>query len=249
MRVHVCRAADCPGHPTTTLVIDGELALDAGGLGWFAPPATQAHVRFVLLTHAHMDHVAGLPVFIDNVYQLTAEPPTVLGSAETLAALRSHVFNDTLMPDFVELGRRMAPFFRTQVLTAGVTVTLGRYTATPHAVDHTVPTLAYTIDDGDAVIAVVTDTAPVPDFVEQLVATPRLKGVYLEASFPTRMADLAALTKHHSAADFLTAAARLAVVGVPVTPIHVKPRYAAEVLAELHAAGRGNVRLEGLESC
>ena len=247
MRVHVCRpAADCPGHPTTTLVIDGELAIDAGALGWFAPPAEQARVRYVLLTHAHIDHVAGLPVFIDNVYQLSAEPPTVLGTPATLAALRSHVFNDTLMPDFVELGRRMAPFFHARPLTVGEPVALGRYTATPHAVDHTVPTVAYTLDDGDGAIAVVTDTAPVPELVERLAAWPRLAAVYLEASFPTRMADLAALTRHHTAADFLSVAARLEAAGVPVHPIHVKSRYAAEVLAELRAAQRANVVLEGL---
>ena len=246
MRVHVCRAADCPGHPTTTLVIDGELAIDAGALGWFAPPAEQARVRAVLLTHAHIDHVAGLPVFIDNVYQLRDEPPTVLGTPATLAALQSHVFNDTLMPDFVELGRRMAPFFRTQALTAGVAVALGRYAATPHAVDHTVPTVAYTIDDGTEAVAVVTDTAPVPELVERLASWPRLTRVYLEASFPARLAELAAVTKHHTAADFLAAAARLGAAGVAVVPIHVKPRYAAEVLAELRDARLANVVLEGL---
>ena len=247
MRVHVCRpAADCPGHPTTTMVFDGELAVDAGSLGWFAPPAEQVRVRHVLLTHAHIDHVAGLPVFIDNVYQLSDEPPTVLGTPATLAALQSHVFNDTLMPDFVELGRRMAPFFRTRALTPGVPVTLGRYTITPHAVDHTVPTVAFTIDDGIEAVAVVTDTAPVPALIEGLVATPRLTRVYLEASFPTRMADLAVTTKHHTASDFLAVAARLAAAGLAVVPIHLKPRYAAEVLAELRAARCDNVALEGL---
>ena len=247
MRVLVCRpAGGCPGHPTTALVIDGELAIDAGSLGWFAPPAEQARVRHVLLTHAHMDHVAGLPVFIDNVYQLGPEPPTVLGHPETLAALRSHVFNDTLMPDFVELGRRMAPFLHTRPLAAGVAVALGRYTVTPHAVDHTVPTVAYTIDDGADAVAVVTDTAPVPALFERLAAWPRLAAVYLEASFPARLADLAALTKHLTTADFLTVAARLDAVGVPVHPIHVKPRHSGEVLAELRAAGRPNVVLDGL---
>ena len=247
MRVHVCRLpADCPGHPTTTLVIDGELAIDAGALGWFAPPAEQARVRHVLLTHSHIDHVAGLPVFIDNVYQLSDEPPTVLGTPATLAALQSHIFNDTLMPDFVELGRRMAPFFRTCALVAGVPVTLGRYTATPHAVDHTVLTVAYTLDDGTDAVAVVTDTAPVPALIERLASWPRLVAVYLEASFPTRMADLAVTTKHHTASDFLAVAARLEEAGLPVMPIHVKPRYAAEVLAELRAARRGNVVLDGL---
>ncbi len=247
MRVHVCRlAADCPGHPTTTLVIDGELALDAGALGWFAPPAEQARVRHVLLTHSHIDHIAGLPIFIDNVYQLGDGPPTVLGTPATLAALQSHVFNDTLMPDFVELGRRMAPFFQTRSLTAGVPVTLGRYTVTPHAVDHTVPTVAFTIDDGTEAVAVVTDTAPVPALMELLAAWPRLTRVYLEASFPTHMADLAVTTKHHTATDFLAVAQRLEAAGLAVVPIHVKPRYAAEVLAELRAARRDNVVLEGL---
>ena len=194
MRVQVCRpAADCPGHPTTTLVIDGELALDAGALGWFAPPDEQARVRHVLLTHSHIDHVAGLPIFIDNVYQLRDEPPIVLGTPATLRALQSHVFNDTLMPDFVELGRRMPPFFQWQSLTPGVPVSLGRYTATPHAVDHTVPTVAFTIDDGTDAVAVVTDTAPVPALLELLASWPRLVAVYLEASFPTRMARLARL--------------------------------------------------------
>ena len=244
MRVQVCRlSADCPGHPTTTLVIDGELAIDAGSLGWFAPPADQARVRYVLLTHAHMDHVAGLPVFIDNVYQLGPEPPLVLGLPATLAALRTHVFNDTLMPDFVELGRRMPPFFHTRALAPDAAVALGRYAVTPLAVDHTVPTVAYAIDDGTAVVAVVTDTAPVPAVIDRLAAWPRLAGVYLEASFPARLADLARLTKHLTTADFLDAAARLT---VPVHPIHVKPRHAGEVLAELRAAGRGNVVLDGL---
>ena len=247
MRVHVTRpTGDCPGHPTTTLVIDGELAIDAGSLGWFAPLADQARVRHVLLTHAHMDHVAGLPVFIDNVYQMTADPPTVLGTPATLAALQSHVFNDTLMPDFVELGRRMAPFFHTRPLAPGVLVTLGRYGVTPHAVDHTVPTVAFTIDDGTEVVAVVTDTAPVPDLIERLAAWPRLAGVYLEASFPARLSDLARLTKHLTTANFLAAAARFEVAGVPVYPIHVKPRHAPEVLAELRGAGRANVVLNGL---
>ena len=163
-----------------------------------------------------------------------------------MAALRTHVFNDTLMPDFVELGRRMPPFFHTRAVTPGVPVTLGRYAVTPHAVDHTVPTVAFTIDDGTEVVAVVTDTAPVPDLIERLAAWPRLAGVYLEASFPARLSDLARLTKHLTTADFLAAAARFEVAGVPVYPIHVKPRHAPEVLAELRGAGRANVVLNGL---
>jgi ribonuclease BN (tRNA processing enzyme) len=243
MRVHVCTAPVSPGHPTTTLVVDGVLAVDAGGLGWFAPPAELARVAHVLLTHTHIDHVAGLPIFLDTVYGLAAPPPTVAATAVTLAALRAHVFNNTIMPDFVELGRHIPPFLVERELTPGTPTRLGRYEVTAHEVTHTVPTVAYVIDDGTDAVAVVTDTAPVPELIARLAATPRLRTVYLESSFPVAEAALAVLTCHLTTVQFLEAAATLESAGVRVVPIHVKPRYAAEITAELRAASRANVEL------
>src|SRR5688572_22287992 len=104
MRVQVVgAAADAAGHPLSTFVVDGVLAVDAGALGWFADPAAQAAVRDVLLTHSHADHIAGLPPFIETVYQLAPDAPTVHAPEPTLRALRDHVFNGVLMPDFVAM--------------------------------------------------------------------------------------------------------------------------------------------------
>lgn len=73
MRLHVVTgSANCPGHPLSCLLIDDRVAVDAGALGWFAPPETQALVQHVLLTHSHIDHTAGLPIFLDNVYGLSS---------------------------------------------------------------------------------------------------------------------------------------------------------------------------------
>jgi ribonuclease BN (tRNA processing enzyme) len=235
MRVRVLGAGPGGGFPLTGFLIDGELAVDAGPLGHAAPPAELAQVRHVLLTHAHLDHTAGLPVFLDTVYGLAAEPPAVWGTAATLDALRTYVFNGVLMPDFVALSARLAPFLTLHELTPDVPAAVGRYTVTPLPVDHTVPTVGFVVDDGAAAVAVVTDTAPVPVVLDRLAAWPRLKLVLLEASFPDSEASLAAVSRHLTVSQFRALAARLP-AAVPVRAIHVKPRWAAEIGAAVPVA-------------
>ncbi len=243
MRLQVVTgSARCPGHPLSCLLIDDRVAVDAGALGWFAPPETQALIQHVLLTHSHIDHTAGLPIFLDNVYGLSAEIPTVYGTDATLDVLQSHVFNNHVMPDFVDLSKTMAPFLRLHPIAVGVPFAFDHYTVTAFAVDHTVPTVAYLIDDGHVAVAIVTDTAPVPELLMQLMKRPRLKAVCLEVSFPNSQAALAAITKHHTTQQFLDAIAMVP-ANVSVFAIHIKSRYYTEVCREIQAANRPNVRI------
>lgn len=222
------------GHALSTFLVDGVLALDAGALGWARPPEELARVKDVLLTHSHIDHIAGLPVFLDTVYGLSATAPAIRGPAATLAALKSDVFNDRLMPDFVALSGLMPPFLTLHPVPESGTFRIGDYAVTAFALDHTVPTLAYVVDDGVDAVALVTDTAPVPAVVDAICSHPRLRTLYLEASFPNAEAPLARISKHLTAAEHLTLAARVPPT-VVVVPVHVKPRFAEVVWRELEA--------------
>jgi ribonuclease BN (tRNA processing enzyme) len=232
---------DQPGFPLTGLLVDDVLAVDAGPLGLSGSAAELQRIQTILLTHAHIDHIAGLPLLLDTVYGL-GPPPCVWASAETLHILQTDLFNNRLMPDFLALSKVMTPFLRTQVLEAGETVQLGSYHVTTYKLDHTVPTLGYVIDDGQAAIAFFTDSAPVPDVLEQMLQNPRVRVLFLELSFPDRLAELARVSKHFCLGDFL-AAARQVPDSVRVVPIHMKPRYAAELIDSLRQARLPNLEI------
>lgn len=242
MRIHIlpASAAGTPGHPLTGFVIDGRLAVDAGPLGWCGPVEEQADVSDLLLTHSHVDHVAGLPVFLDNVYMLRDRPPAVYALPETLQVVQSDIFNNRLMPDFIEFSRRMPPFLTLHPITPDRPFAVGPYTVTPIPLTHTIPIVGYLIDDRTSAVAVLTDTAPVPEVVAAVANWPRLRAVFLECSFPNSMAQLARTTCHLTTADFLTAAARFP-PAVRVVAIHIKPGHHADVLTELAAGGLPNV--------
>lgn len=240
MRVQVV-AVGGGGFPLSTYLVDDALAVDAGALGWCGPPARLAAVRDILLTHPHIDHLAGLPIFLDTVYGLAADPPCVHAPPPTLDAVHGHIFNGVLMPDFVAMSRTMAPFLRLCPVRPGEPFRVGEYTVTALDLDHTVPTVGYVLDDGAAAVAVLTDTAPVPAVIARVAGWPRLRAVFLEASFPDHMAELAAVSRHLTTSQFL-AHARQFPADVPVYAVHLKPRWADEIAAAIRAAGMANVR-------
>ena len=71
---------------------------------------------------------------------------------------------------------------------------------------------------------------------------PHLKAVFLEASFPAALSELAALTGHLCTRTFPLEAAKLP-AGVRKIVVHRKVRYAAEIAAELAALELDNVEL------
>ena len=64
--------------------------VDAGSLGFYQSAQEQSRVRHVLITHTHIDHVASLPIFVENAYEGKADCVTVHGSAEVLDSLESN---------------------------------------------------------------------------------------------------------------------------------------------------------------
>ncbi|RZI64386.1 MAG: MBL fold metallo-hydrolase, partial [Variovorax sp.] len=103
VRVLGCSGAIAKDCRTTSFLIDGDLLVDAGtGVGDLTLDE-MAGIDDVLLTHSHLDHIAALPLMIDAVASRRSQPLRVHALRATIEALRAHVFNNVIWPDFASI--------------------------------------------------------------------------------------------------------------------------------------------------
>jgi ribonuclease BN (tRNA processing enzyme) len=216
-----------------SLLINDALAIDAGTLGLLWPVERQQRVRHVLLSHSHLDHTASLPIFLDNVYEPTAECPVVYGGREALACLRRDMFNDSLWPDFVRLSEEEFPFLRLCEAVSEEQVALpGGLQFTPVLLNHVVPTFGYIVEDETAAVAFVSDTGPTERIWELLRGHERLAAVFLECSFPDELEWLAEKSGHLCPRLFAVELQKLS-RRIPILVYHLKPAHHQAIATEL----------------
>ncbi len=218
----------------TTYIVNERLAIDAGSLGLWDPVEEQAKIRHVLISHSHLDHLASLPLFVDNVCTRYGDPVTVHGSAAVLQSLQNDIFNWRVWPDFVGMTPEKGAFLKLSTLQSGEPIELEGLRITPVDVNHTIPTHGFIIEDAAAAIVIVSDSGPTDRIWELANRTPNLRAVFMETSFPNEMADIAELSHHLTPKMLATEIAKLK-QPARVIGVHIKARYRTRVEQELLA--------------
>jgi ribonuclease BN (tRNA processing enzyme) len=226
----------------TSYLLNDTVAVDAGSLGLYRTPRHQARVKHLFLTHTHIDHLASLPVFLENAYRGDGDCVTVYGSAAVLDCLRQDLFNDRLWPDMVRISAARAPYLKLRELEPGRPVECDGLRLTPVPVDHAVPTLGLIVEEPAAAVVIPSDTGPTEVIWEWANQLPQLKAVFLEATFPNSMGWLASLAKHLTPALFAEEARK---VKRPVRfiAVHLSPRERRQIVQELRALDLPGLRI------
>ncbi len=201
MRIRVlgCSGGIGAGAQTTALLVDNDVLIDAGtGIGDLNLEDIDP-IRHVFLTHAHLDHVAGLPMLADRVFDEDFEIPlTVYAREETLRAVQDHLFNGVIWPDFTRLPSPENPMLRWHVTSPGDTIRIGHRDFYAVDVMHTVPSLGFTVQNSGGVFAVSGDTRTNETLWPVLNACDDLRVLVIEVSFPDEMASLAIDSGHYT---------------------------------------------------
>ena len=200
MRIRIlgCSGGIGAGSRTSAMLIDDDVLIDAGtGIGDLELRDLDS-IRHVFLTHAHLDHVAGLPMLADRVFEEQFnEPLTVYAREETLRAVQDHLFNGIIWPDFSRLPSPERPMLRFRVCSPGDTITIRHRDFYAVDVMHTVPTLGYTVQNSGGVFAVSGDTKTNETLWPVLNACDDLRVLVIEVSFPDEMEGLANEAGHY----------------------------------------------------
>ncbi|RLB51568.1 MAG: 3',5'-cyclic-nucleotide phosphodiesterase [Deltaproteobacteria bacterium] len=230
LRVLGCHGGETPRHRTTAFLIDERLAIDAGALTSQLDLSDQARLDTVIVSHSHLDHVRDLGTIADNRAQLDCGPLTIAGTKGTLAALRKHFFNDLIWPNFERIPSLEEPTIVYRELPFETPIKVLGYDVTVAAVDHTVESAGFLINDGNGVVAFSGDTGPTDRLWELLDATPNLKALVMEVSFPNEQQALATLSGHHTPNTLIKDLHKLKAPEDLATMLyHIKPAFQSDV--------------------
>jgi cAMP phosphodiesterase len=182
---------------TTSMLLDGTVLIDAGtGVGDLSLSELKL-IDDVFVTHSHLDHVACIPFMVDSVGFARNAPLTVHATAETLAALKEHIFNWKIWPDFSEIPNAQEPLLRYREIRPHEPVSIvgGAITAIP--VNHAVPAVGYRIDSGNASLVFSGDTTTNDTLWEAVNRIPNLRYLIVETAFANSEQEIAVLSRHY----------------------------------------------------
>jgi len=230
-----CSGGIGSGRHTTCLKVDDDILIDAGtGITTLDFEQLLA-IDHVFLTHAHLDHVLGLPLLLDSVGDLRTTPLTVHALPEVLEVLSAHLFNWHLWPDFREIPSPEAPWLQFAPLDFGGDFTLKGRTFRPLPVNHVVPACGIHLATAAGSLVFSGDTTRSEAFVSALNAIADLRHLIIDTSFENALVDIAQASKHHWP-DSLAAELQGLNVGPEVWITHLKPGNESAIMNELRAA-------------
>lgn len=227
----------------TCFLIDDCVAVDAGSIAIALTAEQRTKVRDIIVTHPHLDHIASLPIFIDDLYPTLKEPMRVYATEEVIGLLERDVFNWNVYPRFSDLKNDYGPVMEYVPIPVGTPFKVAHLDVVAVPVNHIVPTVGLVVSDGKASVAFSSDTAETEQFWTVVNGMKDLDALLIEASFPDRMAKLAEVSRHFTPASLDAELKKLTHNGMDIMAVHLKPTYRDEIVEQLAALNIPKLRV------
>jgi cAMP phosphodiesterase len=221
------------GQRPSAFLVDDRVLVDAGTVGGALSVAEQVEIQHALISHAHLDHTAGLAFLTDTLAMIAPERRVTVSSIEpVIESLRTHAFNDALWPNFTTIPRGASPVLGFRTLVDEAEARVGDLWVTPIPVDHTVPTSGYIVHNGETGFLYSGDTGPTDRLWRVAREMRGLKALIVETAFPNRLHDLARLSGHLTP-DMLRREIDKMPPDIPIWIFHIKPQLFQETAEQL----------------
>ena len=237
IRVLGCSGSIAAGCRTTSFLVGEHILIDAGtGVGDLTLDEL-ARIDHILVTHSHLDHVLAIGLLADSVTRrrrAAQRPPIrVHALTSTIDALRQHIFNGVIWPDFTRLPDTANPVLQFHPIAVGQVLELSGQHIEVLPASHTVPAVGYAVLGAGGAWVFTGDTGPNTALWQRLAHLP-VAQLVIETAFRDDEHELARLSQHLCPARLAAELAQLATpANVYIT--HIKPGEVDAVMSEVRA--------------
>jgi cAMP phosphodiesterase len=224
-------------------VVDDLVAIDAGSLAMAATPLHKKQIRDIILSHAHLDHIAGLPLFIDDLFATLRRPVCVYASQEVIEILERDIFNWSVYPKFSELENENGKVMKYFPFETGKEFTVKHLRVKAVEVNHNVPSVGFIVSDGKTTFAVTSDTAEMDEFWQTLNAEENLSALLVECAFPNELEELAQVSYHLTPKTLKKELEKIKHPNCLIYVINIKPMYRDEIVRQIEELNLENVQI------
>ena len=141
--------AEAKGARLTSLLIDGTLVVDAGGLTSALSLPEQKKIETVLLTHHHFDHTRDLITLAANAGYYWRKQLTVYGLRYTLDIVTGCLLSGKMYTNFFEYPDKEKPTVILEAIEPYSRKTIAGYDVLAVPVKHSAPAVGYQITSSD----------------------------------------------------------------------------------------------------
>jgi cAMP phosphodiesterase len=217
-----------------SIIIDDCVAVDAGCLAFSCSDLQRRQVRDIVLTHAHLDHIAGLPMYVDDLFATLTEPIRVHAIKEVIEILERDVFNWAVYPRFSELTNdNNTNVVEYHEFVRGDKIAVKHLSIDSFGVNHKVCANGYIISDGNSAVGVTGDTGECEEIWAAFNACPNLKTIMVECAFPNELVELATISDHLTPQKLESELENFNNEDCEIYVINLKPMYRADIVDQL----------------
>jgi ribonuclease BN (tRNA processing enzyme) len=203
--------------------------IDAGSISGSLSISEMAKLRTIFLSHAHLDHIHSLPFVAESLFGKIKQPIVIASTEEVLAALKEHIFNNSIWPDFTAIPNKSHPILRYKTIKPGVPVITEGLKITAISVNHIVPAVGYLVEDRLSAFVYSGDTYQTEEIWDRASRLKSLKAAFIESTFPNRMSALALVSQHLTPALTYQEFLKIKKEDIPLYLYHMKVPYLDEI--------------------
>ncbi len=241
LRVLGSAGAEFPDFRPPAFLVDDHLLLDAGTIGSVLSEEEQWGLQNILITHSHLDHIRGIPALADNIIiKNLAHTVMVHSTSDVITAMREHLFNNVIWPDFTQIPTPERPVLTFGEIGSGQEFSVADYAVRAVEVNHTVPAVGYIVAKDGKTLAYTGDTGPTEEIWRHVAG---IDALIVEVSFPNSMEDLALLTKHLTCSLLEVELKKIGRLPRRILITHPKPQYYDTIKGEIDSLGMGEIEL------